>query len=139
MTVWVNQAGVVPVRDGRLCMVTSRSARRWVFPKGVIDPGHTPGAAALIEAWEEAGLVGTLDGEPVGNYVYEKYGTPHHVLVFRMRVIDVRDDWPERGVRERAWLSVGEAVDRVEEPGLREILERVFGGGGSGRITLATA
>src|SRR5262245_55174768 len=87
MTVWVNQAGVVPVwscraehdetrLDGRLCMVTSRSARRWVFPKGLIDPGHTPGAAALIEAWEEAGLVGTLDGEPVGNYVYEKYSTP---------------------------------------------------------------
>ena len=53
-------------------MVTSRSGRRWVFPKGQIDPGHTPGEAALIEAWEEAGLVGTLDPEPVGSYLYEK-------------------------------------------------------------------
>lgn len=139
MTVWVNQAGVIPVHDARLCMVTSRSARRWVFPKGQIDPGHTPGEAALVEAWEEAGLVGTLDGEPVGNYVYEKAATAHHVLMFRMRVIEVRDAWPERGFRERAWVTVDEAIDRVEEPGLREILRRVFGVGHPDRITLATA
>jgi len=54
-------------------MVTSRSGRRWVFPKGLIDPGHTPAEAALIEAWEEAGVVGTLDPDPVGNYVYDKW------------------------------------------------------------------
>src|SRR5918912_538575 len=101
MTVWVNQSGVIPVLDGRVWMVTSSSRRRWVFPKGQIDPGHTPGESALLEAWEEAGLVGTLDPEPVGNYVYEKYERPHHVLVYRMRVIEVRDDWPERGLRER--------------------------------------
>ena len=107
-------------------MVTSRSGRRWVFPKGVIDPGHTPAEAALIEAWEEAGVVGTLDPDPVGNYVYEKLDSPHHVIVFRMRVVEIRDVWPERGFRERAWLSLAEARVRVDEPGLREILRRAF-------------
>src|SRR6476620_2968172 len=69
---WVRQAAVGPVRDGRVCLVTSSSGRRWVVPKGQIDPGHTPGEAALIEAWEEAGLVGALDPEPIGTYAYEK-------------------------------------------------------------------
>src|SRR3954468_10712936 len=135
MTVWVNKAGAVPAYEGRLCMVTSRTGRGGGFPKGQIDPGHTPGEAALVEAWEEAGLVGTLDPEPVGNYVYEKFSLPHHVLVYRMRVVEVRDDWPERGQRERAWVTLAEAVERSEEPTLRELLVRAFGAG----LTLATA
>lgn len=103
-------------------MVTSRGGRRWVFPKGQIDPGHTPGSAALLEAWEEAGLAGILDTEPFGNYVYEKVGILHHVLVFRMRVLDIRDDWPERNHRDREWVTIADAIERVEEPGLRELL-----------------
>lgn len=125
MTSVMNQSAAIPLLDGRVCMVTSRSGRRWVFPKGQIDPGHTPAEAALIEAWEEAGLVGTLDPEPLGTYVYEKFDTPHRVLVFRMRVVEVHDDWPERDFRKREWLSVPEAVGRVGEPDLREILRRV--------------
>ena len=107
MPMVMSQSAAIPVRDGRVCMVTSRSGRRWVFPKGQIDPGHTPGEAALLEAWEEAGLVGTLDPEPVGNYVYEKFGRPHHVLVFRMRVIEVHDAWPERELRDAGLADGG--------------------------------
>jgi 8-oxo-dGTP pyrophosphatase MutT (NUDIX family) len=123
----VRQAAAIPVYDRRLCMVTSSSGRRWVFPKGQIDAGHTAGETALIEAWEEAGLVGTIDPEPAGAYVYEKLGRECHVLVFRMTVIEVRDQWPERTLRQRAWVSVDEAIDRVEEPGLRDILRKLFG------------
>ena len=122
----INQSAAIPVLDGRVCMVTSRSGRRWVFPKGVIDPGHTPAEAALIEAWEEAGVVGALDPDPVGNYVYEKLDSPHHVIVFCMRVVEVRDVWPECEFRERAWLILSEALDRVDESGLRDLLRRVF-------------
>lgn len=123
----MNQSAAIPVHKGLVCMVTSRSGRRWVFPKGQIDPGHTPSEAALLEAWEEAGVVGTLDPDPVGNYVYEKFNSPHHVLVFHMRVLEVHDEWPERDLRERDWLTVAEALERVDEPGLRDLLRRVFG------------
>jgi 8-oxo-dGTP pyrophosphatase MutT (NUDIX family) len=137
MPIAISQSAAIPLLDGRLCMVSSRSGRRWVFPKGIIDPGHTPGETALLEAWEEAGVVGTLDPEPIGNYVYEKVGCPHHVLVFRMRVIEVRDLWPERGLRERVWLTVDDAIDRIDEPGLRELLRHTFGVNHPDRITLA--
>src|SRR3954469_14148541 len=104
MPEWVRQAAAIPVQDGRVCMVTSSSGRRWVFPKGMIDDGHTPGQAALVEAWEEAGLVGSLDPDPLGSYVYEKFDREHHVLVYRMTVAEAREDWPERAVRQREWL-----------------------------------
>jgi 8-oxo-dGTP pyrophosphatase MutT (NUDIX family) len=123
---WVRQAAVIPVFEGRVCLVTSRNGRRWVLPKGRIDPGHTPEQAALIEAWEEAGIIGTLDPDPVGSYVYEKLDRDHHVQVFRMTVTETRDEWPERPFRKRAWVSVHEVAEWVEEPDLRELLRRVL-------------
>ncbi|MBX9582884.1 MAG: NUDIX hydrolase [Gemmataceae bacterium] len=122
----VRQAAAVPVADGRVCLVTSRGGRRWVVPKGLIDAGHTAGEAALVEAWEEAGLVGTLDPDPVGSYVYRKFDRDHLVLVYRMVVTEAKDAWPEAGVRQREWLTPAEAVDRIEEPGLQNLLRRLF-------------
>ena len=106
-------------------MVTSSSGRRWVIPKGMIDPGQTAGEAALNEAWEEAGLVGVLASEPAGSYLYDKYGRTHHVTVFVMHVKEMANDWPERDVRKREWVDPGEAVERIEERGLRDIVEAV--------------
>lgn len=139
MPIWVRQAAVIPVRDGRVCLVTSSSGRRWVVPKGQIDPGHTAGEAALVEAWEEAGLVGVLDPEPLGTYVYEKLGRELHVLVFHMTVTEVRDEWPERGVRAREWVSLEEALDLIEEAGLRDLLRLAFRLKPPERLTLARA
>jgi hypothetical protein len=32
------------------------------------------------------------------------------------------EDWPEREVRERRWLSVPQALERLDDPGLRELI-----------------
>lgn len=121
----LRQAAVIPMADGRVCMVTSSSGKRWVIPKGMIDAGHSAGEAALNEAWEEAGLVGVLGHEPSGSYLYDKYGRTHHVLVYTMIVTKMATDWPERDVRKREWVDPMEAMDRTEEHGLREIIESV--------------
>lgn len=122
MSPWVRQAAAIPIRDGRVCLVNSSNGRRWVVPKGAIEPGRTAGETALVETWEEAGLVGTLAPEPVGSYVYHKNGAPHHVVVFLMNVSDVLADWPERGHRQRLWLPFADAVERVSEAALRDVL-----------------
>ena len=139
MPIWVRQAAAIPVRDDRICLVTSSSGRRWVIPKGQIDPGHTAGEAALVEAWEEAGLVGALDAEPLGAYAYEKLGRELHVIVFRMTVTEARDEWPERQLRTRAWVTLDEALERIEEPGLRDLIRLAFHLKHPDRITLASA
>lgn len=121
-TDWIHQAAALPVKAGQICLVTSSSGKRWVIPKGVIDPGKTAAEIALQEAWEEAGLVGILQPEPLGTYFYEKYGGTYHVTVFLMRVTREAEDWPEQALRQRAWVSPGRSLERIQEPGLREII-----------------
>ncbi|MFL5327999.1 MAG: NUDIX hydrolase [Gemmataceae bacterium] len=118
----VRQAAVIPIRDGQICLVTSSSGKRWVIPKGKIDPQHTPIEAALVEAWEEAGLRGRVVGDAIGSYVYEKMGRSHHVMVFIMEVTGVADEWPEQHRRQREWLDVDTAVSRVTDDGLPEMI-----------------
>ena len=121
----VRQAAAIPFKGDQLCLVTSRSGKRWVVPKGTMEPGKTSGEIALQEAWEEAGLTGVLHREPVGTYLYEKLGSTHHVVVYVMRVTEMAGAWPEASFRQREWLSIAEALERIEDEGLREIIERV--------------
>ena len=124
---WVRQAAAIPIMDDKICLVTSSSGRRWVVPKGMIDPGMNAGETALHEAWEEAGLVGVLDPAPVGSYLYDKWGNTCHVTVFVMRVTEAAEDWPERGARERSWLSIRQALGRIDDEGLREMVRNAMG------------
>jgi 8-oxo-dGTP pyrophosphatase MutT (NUDIX family) len=122
----VLQAAALPVRDGLLCLVTSRSGRRWVIPKGRIEVRQTAADAARTEAWEEAGLLGSLSAEPVGHYEYTKFRWRHRVTVFVLHVETVQDQWPEQGERSREWVTPQEALRRIDEPDLRAIVTTVF-------------
>jgi 8-oxo-dGTP pyrophosphatase MutT (NUDIX family) len=122
----IRQSAAIPVRDGQICLVTSSSGKRWVIPKGCMEPGKSSGEIALQEAWEEAGLVGVLQAEPVGSYLYEKYDNLHHVTVFLMTVTQLAEEWPERTVRQRLWVNPAQALVRVDDHGLREVLRHVL-------------
>ena len=123
--VW-KQAAAIPyrVRKGNLeiALVTSSSGKRWVLPKGCIDPGERACEAAARETHEEAGLVGKIQRRPVGRYRYGKWGGECEVEVFLMRVSEVLDRWPEVGLRERAWFTLKEAVAEIREKDLGRIV-----------------
>ncbi len=123
----IPQAAALAIHDGRICMVTARSGRRWVIPKGQIEGHQSPRDTALAEAWEEAGLLGRVGTEPLGQFVYEKNGAVHEVAVYQMTVTTERSEWPEKNQRRREWVSVEEALDRIEEPELRAIVLLAFG------------
>jgi 8-oxo-dGTP pyrophosphatase MutT (NUDIX family) len=120
------QAGVIPLRDGQICVVSSRSGKRWVVPKGCLEPGKTAAEIALQEAWEEAGLVGVLQPEPVGTFFYEKAGQTCHVTVYLMTVTDAAERWPEQPIRQRSWLPVEKALARIDDPGLRQLIREAM-------------
>ncbi len=122
----VRQAGVVATKDGLVCLVTSSSGKRWVIPKGCMEPGKSPGEIALQEAWEEAGLVGVLRREPLGSFVYEKFASRHHVLVYAMQVTGATESWPEAHLRQRVWLTAEQALARLDDPGLCDIIRGVL-------------
>jgi 8-oxo-dGTP pyrophosphatase MutT (NUDIX family) len=126
---WIRQAAAIPVRAGQICLVTSSSGKRWVVPKGLLEPGKTAGEIALQEAWEEAGLVGILQTEPVGSYLYTKWGGTCHVTVFLMHVTEAAEDWPEHSLRQREWVSPAQAVRWLDDHGLRELVRGVVPGG----------
>ena len=122
----ISQAAAIPLRGGRVCLITSRGGKRWVVPKGCLEPGKTAGQIALQEAWEEAGLLGTLEREPIGSYAYEKFGNVYHVTAFVMEVTEARVDWPESLERDRIWLRPISALTRVDNLGLRRLMRKVL-------------
>lgn len=120
------------VREGetRVMLVTSRETRRWVLPKGWAEPDLAPHELAAKEAFEEAGLVGEVDPEPVGFYFYQKRlrdgrSVPCEVGVFPLWVERQLEDWPERGQRETRWFTAAQAAMAVEEGGLVTLLLRL--------------
>lgn len=125
------QCAALPLswEDGepRVLLVTSRETRRWVLPKGWMEKRLAPHALAAKEAFEEAGVLGSVERRPVGRYDYLKRGprarvTLCSVQVFALRVERVLDEWPERNQRERRWFSPAEAAMAVEEGGLVTLL-----------------
>ncbi len=91
----------------------------------------SPWAAAAREAYEEAGLEGTIEREtPVGSYSYDKGGVDGskirvQVEVFLLRVARQLQAWPEQAERETHWYDPEEAADLVEEPELAVILREL--------------
>jgi 8-oxo-dGTP pyrophosphatase MutT (NUDIX family) len=127
------QVGALVHRPGRMgphvLLITSRETRRWVIPKGWPHRGLSRAHSALKEAWEEAGVRGRVERDPVGAFSYDKRSliappAPVIVAVYPVRFVSQDARWPERGLRDLAWMTTAEAARLVEEEGLAEILDR---------------
>ena len=109
----------------QVCLVTSRTSRRWILPKGWPMHGHTPGRAAAIEAFEEAGLRGHPFETCLGVYETRKHHDRRRLflaMVYPLKVEKVLNVWPEKKERRRKWFSLEKAASKVDEPGLADIL-----------------
>ncbi|WP_029009234.1 NUDIX hydrolase [Azospirillum halopraeferens] len=119
------------IDDGlRVMLITSRETRRWIIPKGWAEKGVRPHEMAAREAFEEAGLRGTVAETPIGTYEYVKRlslkrSVPCVVDVFPLHVEEELDDWPEKQERERRWMRPSQAALLVSEQGLIELLQRL--------------
>ncbi len=88
-----------------------------------MEPNHS----AAVEAWEEAGVVGTALDQCVGIYTYTKWtagmvGQPCAVMVYPLPVRSVSANFPEKGQRRQKWFSPKKAAARVAEPELARLL-----------------
>jgi len=114
----------------QVLLITSRDTGRWIIPKGWPHDGLTPALAAAAEAWEEAGVEGTVVEAPLGLYSYDKMlkpgvAQPCMVTVFALRVARLRRRFPERAERRRKWFDAAKAARKVAEPELRALLDRL--------------
>jgi 8-oxo-dGTP pyrophosphatase MutT (NUDIX family) len=131
------QYAALPYRKGddgavQVMLITSRESRRWVIPKGWPIKSLKPGPSAAQEAFEEAGVIGPTGRRKLGTYHYDKRlrsGRLQHVRVdvYPLEVREARDEWPEKGQRERQWITPAEAAALVDEPELKALLAKFKG------------
>jgi len=119
-----------PKRNSQLevLLITSLNSKRWIVPKGWPEAELSASENAAREAFEEAGVTGKIEAQPIGTYHYLKVkkdggGVPCSVEVFALEVTKQVDDWPEKDARELAWMPVQHAMMQVSEPGVRQILK----------------
>ncbi|MBB3656348.1 8-oxo-dGTP pyrophosphatase MutT (NUDIX family) [Rhizobium sp. BK650] len=106
--------------------MTSRDTGRWVIPKGWPMARKCAYEVAAQEAFEEAGIHGTVDTETLGHYTYSKVlrdglKVTCKVQVFALEVTSMAKNFKEKGERTIEWVSCDEAVKRVNEPDLRDL------------------
>ena len=116
--------------DGQIevLLVTGKGSRRWIIPKGWPMPGMTLAEAAAQEAFEEAGVRGPVDPQPLGDFRHEKNVGPAdievRIVVHAMSVEQELVDYPEARSRERRWFSIAEAVEAVGSAKLGRLIAR---------------
>lgn len=125
------QAAAIPFRmEGTapgILLITSRRRKHWIIPKGIVEEWQSAREAAAEEAYEEAGVRGTLSEDSVGEYEYEKWGGICRVEVFLLRVEEELADWPEADFRDRQWVGLEEALEKVDNDDLRGVLRNAAG------------
>jgi 8-oxo-dGTP pyrophosphatase MutT (NUDIX family) len=131
---WYEQSGVIPYRLNKgeasgeqleVLLITSRKRKRWLIPKGIIECSMRPQDSAAKEAYEEAGVTGCVSDVLIGTYTYNKWGGICKVKVFPFKVTEVLEDWPEADIRDRQWVSIEEAANRMKEDSLKAILRKL--------------
>lgn len=125
----IEQAGALCLRvsqkgEQQVLLVGSRRNGRWGLPKGHIEPGETSYEAAAREAFEEAGIRGETSETSGGSFFYSKDSSPnrYHVIVHRLAVRSLGEDYPEQGIRARQWFAISDAANVVSHEGLRDLL-----------------
>jgi phosphohistidine phosphatase len=125
---YYKQSAVIPYRyNGKkleVLLITSRKRKRWIVPKGIIEPSLTPQESALKEAIEEAGIKGKVSKEMIGSYDFLKWGNSCEVKVYLMEVEKSMDKW-EEDFRDRKWVDVEKAMELIDQPELIKLVKRL--------------
>lgn len=128
----IRQVAAIPFRltshgDIEVMLVTSRTTRRFIVPKGWPMKGKSGRKAATIEAQEEAGVLGKTLKQPAGTYSYWKRLANRFVrvdvIVYLLEVSEELADWQEAKRRQRAWLAPADAAMLIDEPDLSTLVK----------------
>jgi 8-oxo-dGTP pyrophosphatase MutT (NUDIX family) len=112
---WNDKVGLVET-----LLIASLRNGRWGIPKGHVEIGETTRQAARREAFEEAGVRGSVDKDVFGAFTYSKEGNPKqfYVSVHLLAVRELADNFPEKQVRKIRWVPVSIAMQDTWQSGL---------------------
>ena len=78
---------------------------------------------------------GTIVGEALGSYAYEKWGGTCTVEVFAMEVTEELADWPEKTERARRWMPLREAAGLADDKPVGKLIRALEKRLEDGRLT----
>src|SRR4051794_13924125 len=120
-------AGGIVLRHERpalIAVVRLRKRDEWVLPKGKLDDGETPLAAAKREVLEETGHDVTVH-EFLGTLVYETNGRSKIVHYWRMEARGGPTGELMNDIRAVDWLPLDAAIERLSRSAERAFLANV--------------
>ena len=114
------EIGVIPyyIRNNsyRFVVVTARNrGGRWIFPKGQPEFDITDKEVAVNEAYEEAGIIGTIQSKPV-KVEAKKNGKKVTYKLYPFRISRICRKWPERRLRKRKFVKADKAAVLLKKP-----------------------
>jgi 8-oxo-dGTP pyrophosphatase MutT (NUDIX family) len=118
-------------RGGVEVVIVAVGNNRWQLPKGLVDKGESPEAAAVREAREEGGvtsevvqLIETIEYWYAGldNGIRVRFHKRVHLFLLRYVSGDPKDhDWE---VHEARWVPIEDATSQLAFDSERRVMER---------------
>ena len=112
--------------SGKVVLVTSRKGDSWILPKGNRAKKRSDRLQAKREAFEEAGLQGSLNCK---HYDFNSLEKSKNLRIYTMRVKTILHDFPEKSERSRIVTTFDRAEKMVKEEYLeiiQELRKRIF-------------
>ena len=120
------QLGILPYtfidRRLHLLLITSSSGNRWIFPKGRQEPDMTSHEVAMMEAVEEAGVLGTIRQDLRTRC---QMSDGRFLQLYAMKISKLLKSWPEENVRRRRLFPFSDALEMIGDPGLAKAVRRL--------------
>jgi 8-oxo-dGTP pyrophosphatase MutT (NUDIX family) len=123
----IMESGVLAFRreaDGatRVLLISKKRTGNWGIPKGRVSRQISFAGTAAKEAFEEAGIVGSISPGSVGMFRATKRvggSLPQRIIevwVYLLEVTNTLPDWPEKGKRAIRWVTCDDAARQLREP-----------------------
>jgi 8-oxo-dGTP pyrophosphatase MutT (NUDIX family) len=115
-------------KKGDIVLITRRSRKEWIFPKGRRIAGKSGPESALREAYEEGGLKGRVFSSKKASIMCLQGGKKVRLTLYSMRVDKLLKRWPEGRERKRVVVSRTDAKKLVSCSGMRRALKHLSKG-----------
>ena len=111
-------------RKCKIYLITSREQGQWIIPTGKLEKNLSNRRVALLEAFEEAGILGKLDEQfKVQVLLQSPCGKKKRkTIVFLLYVKRILNHWPEESERKRKSVSIQTYMKTVSDKKLKRKL-----------------